>query len=203
MNPTRKERGANKETGFTLIEVLAALVIFSVAIIGLIQAGAQSTRTVTALESKLLAGIVADNQIILTRSRPVTLGIRTGTATQMSQTFTYRIETRTTDAPNFFRITVIVRRADAEQRDQPRRWARAVVCRVPVQRPRPRRRHRRATDRRFATAGDAGSDHAADGHGEHGSAGTDRRAAAGTAAGAVQRAATVRAAPEPSESTAV
>jgi len=57
-----------KEDGFTLIEVLAALAIFSVSILGLISSIGHATRTATDIELRTLAGIVAENRIAVFRS---------------------------------------------------------------------------------------------------------------------------------------
>jgi len=104
-----------KEAGFTLIEVLAALLIFSLAIIGLSHAGTESARAVTALDEKMLAGIVADNQLVLARARPLEVGTQQGQETAMSRPFEYDLVTRQTDTPNFYQIIVKVRREDGEQ----------------------------------------------------------------------------------------
>lgn len=53
------------QSGFTLIEVLAALVIFSVSILGLISSITHATQTATTLEQRSFAAIVAENQIAL------------------------------------------------------------------------------------------------------------------------------------------
>ncbi len=92
--------------GFTLIEVLAALLIFSVSITGLIRAGSESARTVFALEQKMLAGIIADNQLVLARAKPVRLGIRTGQSQLKGQNFDWEVQTLATDVPEFFQIVV-------------------------------------------------------------------------------------------------
>ncbi|MEP1229384.1 MAG: type II secretion system minor pseudopilin GspI [Litorimonas sp.] len=97
-----------QEAGFTLIEVLAALLIFSIAIIGLSQAGAQSARAVSALDSKMLAGIVADNQLVLARGREIETGLIEGETNQLSRRFKYTTQTRTSDIPQLFQITVKV-----------------------------------------------------------------------------------------------
>jgi len=108
------KRGAN-DAGFTLIEVLAALLIFSLAIIGLSQAGAQSARAVTALDSKMLAGIVADNQLVLARGREIETGVYEGESEQLSRRFKYTAEIRETDIPQLFQITVKVTRPNDSQ----------------------------------------------------------------------------------------
>jgi len=99
---------AQKDSGFTLIEVLAALLIFSVAILGLSQAGTQSARAVSALDAKMLAGVVADNQLVLARGREIETGLVAGETTQLSRGFLYSIETRPTDIAQLFQITVKV-----------------------------------------------------------------------------------------------
>lgn len=104
-----------RESGFTLVEVLAALMVFSFGIIGLTSAGTQSVRAVSALDHKMLAGIVADNQIIVTRRDDLRLGARVGETEQMSRKFEYRVTTAKTDVEGFFRITAEVRLQDQDQ----------------------------------------------------------------------------------------
>ena len=50
-----------RDDGFTLIEVLASLLIFSLAIIGLTRSSMESVRTASVLQNKSYAAIVADN----------------------------------------------------------------------------------------------------------------------------------------------
>ena len=66
------------EAGFTLVEVLAALLIFSFAIIGLTHSGTESVRAITILEHKTYAGIVADNRIVQARLKPLKIGVSIG-----------------------------------------------------------------------------------------------------------------------------
>jgi general secretion pathway protein I len=103
-----------KQDGFTLIEVLAALLIFSVAIIGLSHSGTESVRAVSALDNKMLAGVVADNQLILARQDPAKVGMRTGQETAMSRNFTYDIETTKTETSGFYQLVVKVRAKNNE-----------------------------------------------------------------------------------------
>lgn len=104
-----------KDSGFTLVEVLAALMVFSFGIIGLTSAGTQSVRAVSALDQKMLAGIVADNQIIVTRRDDLRLGTRAGESEQMARKFDYRVTTAKTDVEGFFRITAEVQLANQDQ----------------------------------------------------------------------------------------
>lgn len=70
---------AGSEAGFTLVEVLAALAIFAIAALGLVQVSLENTRTARMVETRALASLVADNQLAdaLTRREPPELGVRT------------------------------------------------------------------------------------------------------------------------------
>jgi general secretion pathway protein I len=105
------------EAGFTLIEVLVSLVIFSVAILGLTQAGSQSLSTLNQLEERSYASIIADNQLALTRLRLNELSSRTqtGEAQAGGRDFEYRISRVDTPVPNFFELVVTVSSGRTEQ----------------------------------------------------------------------------------------
>ncbi len=118
MNGFDKHRSRRRvvQRGFTLVEVLAALMIFSVAILGLSQASTQSLRTQSYLQSRMLAGIVADNVLTdIRHERRFSTGARKGSETQMGQTFDWRAEIAATDVNAFYRITVKVQLAGQEQ----------------------------------------------------------------------------------------
>lgn len=105
------------EAGFTLIEVLVSLVIFSVAILGLTQAGSQSLSTLNQLEERSYASIVADNQIALTRLQLNELSSRTqtGEAQAGGRNYEYRVSRVDTSIPNFFELIVTVSSQNTEQ----------------------------------------------------------------------------------------
>lgn len=104
-----------KDAGFTLIEVLAALLIFSVAIIGLTRAGAESARAVSAIDNKMLASIVADNQLVIARQTFPKAGTVTGREETMSRVFNYEIETARTETRGLYRLVVKVRAREGTQ----------------------------------------------------------------------------------------
>lgn len=103
------------EAGFTLVEVLAALLIFSFAIIGLTRAGTESVRAVSVLEHKTYAGIIADNQLVRARIRPLKLGAETGQESAAGRDYDWRVETVETDSPNFYRLIVTVNETKQDQ----------------------------------------------------------------------------------------
>lgn len=104
MRPTDHTRG------FTLIEVLAALLIFSISIIGLTHARTQSIKAVSVIDEKNLAGVIADNALIRARMRPLRAGTQSGETVQMGQRFNYSLITQETSVKDFYRITVTVNR---------------------------------------------------------------------------------------------
>jgi len=104
-----------RDAGFTLVEVLAALLIFSFAIIGLTRAGTESVRAVSVLEHKTYAGIVADNQLVRARIKPLKIGVVTGQEAAAGRNYDWRLETSETDSPNFYRLIVTVNEARQDQ----------------------------------------------------------------------------------------
>jgi len=104
-----------REDGFTLVEVLAALLIFSFAIIGLTRAGTESVRAVSVLKDKSYAGIVADNQLIRARINPLKIGVETGEESVGGKAYDWRIETSKTESADFYRIIVSVNEGDSDQ----------------------------------------------------------------------------------------
>lgn len=57
--------GCLSEQGFTLIEVLAALSVFAIAAIGLIHVTSENSKGAQLIENRMLASIVADNEMTL------------------------------------------------------------------------------------------------------------------------------------------
>ena len=106
-----------KDSGFTLIEVLVSLVIFSVAILGLIQAGSQSVAVLNQLENKTHASIVADNQLALARLQNPNFFSRaqSGQSQSGGRNFEYRVERNDTTVPQFFELIVTVSSSQTEQ----------------------------------------------------------------------------------------
>ncbi|MEO0465741.1 MAG: type II secretion system minor pseudopilin GspI [Pseudomonadota bacterium] len=73
------------EAGFTLVEVLAALAVFSLAAVGLMQVSAQSVRTASALEQRFAARVMASNILSesIAQRRPLQRGTTAGRDEQL------------------------------------------------------------------------------------------------------------------------
>jgi general secretion pathway protein I len=92
--------------GFTLIEVLVALAIVSIALLAGSQAMSALTRGAQRQSDVLLAQTCAENELIKVRLSKQMPNIGEGTATceQAGKTFTVRMEVRGTPNPSFRRV---------------------------------------------------------------------------------------------------
>ncbi len=66
---------AANEGGFTLIEVLVALSIFSLAVLALMNVAAQNTRTTSVVATRMLAQVVAENRAVEVVASPAILPV--------------------------------------------------------------------------------------------------------------------------------
>ncbi len=97
-----------KQDGFTLVEVLAALVIFSIAIVGLSQAGSQSVAHTDRLTDKTYAGFIADNQLVLARMRIPQIRSESGEETMGGRDYDWRLDTVETEQAGLFELRISV-----------------------------------------------------------------------------------------------
>lgn len=99
-----------KEAGFTLIEVLAALSIFSIAALGLIHVSSENVRTVRIIETQSFAAMVADNIIVETLAQRAALevGVTSGRVTLGGRDWEWRRIVNKTGNPLLLQITLEV-----------------------------------------------------------------------------------------------
>lgn len=115
------------ESGFTLIEVLVSLAIFSLAIVGLQRAASFAALGTSNLQAAVHGGFVADNAIVRTRLRALETGVERYEERSGGQVFNVVVETSETELENFYRIDVRISRVDAERIVASRRGFRAVI----------------------------------------------------------------------------
>lgn len=104
--------------GFTLVEVLVALAIVSIALLAALRAAGQATNAVGELRSRLLAGWVAENRLAEHRARGdwLQVGIGRGRQSQGGAEFAWREEVIATPNPAFRRVDVFVSAPAEESR---------------------------------------------------------------------------------------
>ena len=107
-----------RRTGFTLIEVLVALAIISIALLAALRAAGQGTTNVGELRARLLAGWVAENILAEHRARGdwMALGIQRGKEREGGIEFAWREEVIATPNTAFRRVDVFVFAAPEESR---------------------------------------------------------------------------------------
>lgn len=99
-----------RRKGFTLVEVLVALAIISIALMSALRAAGQGTNNAAELRSRLLAGWVAENRLAEHRALAewLPLGIHRGTAQEGGLDFHWREEVIATPNAAFRRVDVRV-----------------------------------------------------------------------------------------------
>jgi len=117
MNARRADalRRAGHARGFTLIEVLAALVIVALGMLGVIEAVTQSARNGTYLREKTLAHWIALNVITEKRLQPEPPPVTesSGDVEFAGQSWRWRMQVTQTQVASLRRMDVSVRPADA------------------------------------------------------------------------------------------
>ena len=100
----------NRTTGFTLIEVMVALAIVSIALLAALRAAGQGTANTSELRTRLMASWVAENVLAEHRARGdwLPLGIQRGSQFQSGVEFRWREEVTSLPSPLFRRIDVFV-----------------------------------------------------------------------------------------------
>jgi general secretion pathway protein I len=103
--------------GFTLIEMLVALAVLSLAVMALLNLNGESARTLGYNQMRLMAAIVADNQLVRAQADPAPLSVGTdeGTENQGGVSWTWTRSVTPTSDPALLRVTVTVRATEQRQ----------------------------------------------------------------------------------------
>jgi general secretion pathway protein I len=97
--------------GFSLIEMLVALAIFGLAVLGLLNLAGESTRTAVAIEERVLAGVVADNLAVeaMTAGADGIADARGGSEVAGDLVWRWTRTLSPTDNPEILRVDITVR----------------------------------------------------------------------------------------------
>ncbi|MEM6626000.1 MAG: type II secretion system minor pseudopilin GspI [Pseudomonadota bacterium] len=104
------------QAGFTLVEVLAALSVFSIAGLGLVHASTENARTAQFIERRAIASIVADNQLagVLSSQNRVVLGDETDDVEMAGRSWRWTQTISETANPLIVEVTVSAQELDQE-----------------------------------------------------------------------------------------
>ncbi len=103
-------RHSDRQSAFTLIEVMVALAIVSIALLAALRTAGQGTASVGELRMRLFAGWVAENVLAEHRARRdwLPLGVQRGSQYQSGVEFRWREDVTALPNPAFRRIDVQV-----------------------------------------------------------------------------------------------
>ena len=112
----KTHRVLRREKGFTLIEILVALSIFSIAALALLNIQGESAVTASAIRERLFAEIVAENRLIESLASPQELivGTNTGEVDLAGQRWLWTESVSATSDNGIAQIKVAVRSTDSE-----------------------------------------------------------------------------------------
>lgn len=97
-----------ERNGFSLVELLVALAVFSLAAMALLNLAAENTRTAAHVENRALAAIVAENRAVelLISPAPLEPGVDEGRQTLAGREWRWRRTVSATARPEIMRIDV-------------------------------------------------------------------------------------------------
>lgn len=98
--------------GFSLLELLVALAVFGLAAVALLNLQGESTRNQARIETRTLAGIVAQNLAVEATTAPNPLPDDTGVTTLARRSWTWTRTVAATDDPDMLRIDIRVSEGD-------------------------------------------------------------------------------------------
>lgn len=109
----RRPRFRPGQTGFSLLEMLVALAVFSIAALALIKLQGASLMQTAELDSRLYSEIMVRNLAVeaLTDPNPPSLGDAEGSATNAGRNFTWRRATTAMEGGELLRVEVAVKQA--------------------------------------------------------------------------------------------
>lgn len=110
-------RCLDRDGGFSLIEMLVALAVFSLAVLGLLNLAGENTRSAVVIQERVLAGVVAENRAVEAMTEPAgvlaaaTQGVESAGGLDWRWTRTLQ----TTDDATIVRVDIEVRPQQEER----------------------------------------------------------------------------------------
>lgn len=109
--------GASENEGFSLLEVVVAIAVFSLGALAVINVLGEGTRSAIADERRAIATIVAENRLAeaMATTLPPSSGITRGTETALSRSWEWELRIAPTPEARILRIDVAVRETGSSQ----------------------------------------------------------------------------------------
>jgi general secretion pathway protein I len=103
--------------GFTLLEMLVALAVLSLAVLALVNLAGENSRTGVVIEERVFAGVIADNRAVeaLTSRVPPALGETEGTEKAAERVWRWTRRVTATPEPGVLRVDVAVMGSASDQ----------------------------------------------------------------------------------------
>jgi general secretion pathway protein I len=105
------------DAGFSLLEVVVAIAVFSLGALATLNVLGQSGRNAEADEARVIAGVIAENRIAeaMAMSRPPAMGATRGTERALARSWDWDMQVGPSPDPRIVRIDVRVREAGRDQ----------------------------------------------------------------------------------------
>jgi general secretion pathway protein I len=97
------------EAGFTLLEVLVSMAVFSLAAVALVNLAGENTRAAGITEARTLAAIVADNRAVAAMTTAISAGETRGKETQGGRDWAWTQKVSAGPAPGILKVEISVR----------------------------------------------------------------------------------------------
>ena len=103
--------------GFSLLEVVVAIAVFSLGALAVINVLDEGTRSASADERRAIATIVAENRLAeaMATTRPPSNGVTRGTEAALSRSWEWELRVAPSPEPRILRIDVSVHETGSEQ----------------------------------------------------------------------------------------
>jgi len=113
VNPAARKR----EDGFSLLEVVVAVAVFSLGALAVINVLGLGSRETVAGESRALAAIIAENQLAqaMAKTAPPAPGVSRGREEALSRSWDWEMRVGPSPEPRIIRIDVTVRASGGKQ----------------------------------------------------------------------------------------
>ena len=107
----------HREDGFSLLEVVVAVAVFSLGALAVINVLGQGSLAAVAAESRAVAAIIAENRLAaaMAQTTPPPSGATRGSETALARSWDWEMRVAPSPEPRIIRIDVSVREAGGKQ----------------------------------------------------------------------------------------